>query len=92
MLPSLQEAKHKGDCRIWIKFADGIEGEIDLQDELWGNMFEPLKEKVFFAKVFLQKDLGTIVWPNGADFAPEFLYKRLCPNYELKPAIKAGAV
>lgn len=45
MLPKLQEAKYQGGYRIWLKFADGIEGEIDLEKELWGEMFEPLKDK-----------------------------------------------
>lgn len=85
MLPKLREAKYQGDYRIWLKFADGIEGEVDLTDELWGEMFEPLKDKARFAQFALDKELETVVWPNGADFAPEFLYQKLRPNYTLKP-------
>ncbi len=91
MLPRLHEAIYKGDYRIWLRFADGIEGEIDLEKELWGEVFEPLKEKKLFAELTVDKELGTIVWPNGADFAPEFLYQKLCPDYELKPMPKSGA-
>ena len=91
MLPKLREAKYRGDYRIWLKFADGMEGEVDLESEFWGEVFEPLKEKARFATFSLDKELETIVWPNGADFAPEFLYQRLCPDYVLKPSPKSGA-
>ena len=91
MMPKLQEAKYQGDYRIWLRFADGTEGEVDLEKELWGEIFEPLKDKVRFSKFHLNEDLETIVWPNGADFSPEFLYQQLCPNYALKPTPKSGA-
>jgi hypothetical protein len=58
---------------------------------LWGEVFEPLKDKDQFAKFMLHDELATIVWPNGADFAPEFLYQKLRPNYTLKPTPKIGA-
>ena len=91
MLPKLQEVKYQGDYRVWLRFSDGLEGEIDLEQELWGEVFQPLKDKSRFAELALDKELGTIVWPNGGDFAPEFLYQKLCPNYALKPTSKSGA-
>lgn len=91
MLPKLKEAIYQGDYRVWLKFADGTEGEVNLENELWGQMFEPLQHKTLFAAFSLDKELDTIVWPNGADFAPEFLYQKLCPDYALKPALKKGA-
>lgn len=91
MLPKLREAKYQGDYRIWLRFADGVEGEVDLKNELWGEIFEPLKDKARFAEFALNMELETIVWPNGADFAPEFLYQKLRPNYTLKPTPKSGA-
>lgn len=54
-------------------------------------MFEPLKDQARFAEFALDKELETIVWPNGADFAPEFLYKELRPDYTLKPTPGNGA-
>ncbi|MEX2524612.1 MAG: DUF2442 domain-containing protein, partial [Gammaproteobacteria bacterium] len=72
MLPKLKEVKYQGDYCIWLKFEDGVEGNIDLEAELWGEIFEPLKDKKKFAELSLHSELGTIVWPNGADFAPEF--------------------
>ena len=49
--------------------------DLDLKDELYGEIFERLRELVFFRKVSVNPDTGTISWLNGADFAPEFLYE-----------------
>lgn len=84
MLPKIVEAEYRGDYRVWVRFDDGMEGEIDLESELWGDMFMPLKDRSRFAEVVFDPELGTIVWPNGADFAPEFLYQRLRPDLVTK--------
>jgi hypothetical protein len=55
--------------RLRLEFNNGIVKDVDLSKQLRGEVFEPLREPVFFEKVFLNPD-----WPNGADFAPEFLY------------------
>ena len=68
------EAKYVKDYVIWLRFNDGTEGEVDLEPELYGEVFEPLKDKQFFKSFFLNPDWHTIAWPNGADFAPEFLH------------------
>ena len=65
------------DYVLWLRFDDGVEGEVDLAAELWGEVFEPLKDHAFFAKAFVNADTGTIEWPNHADFAPEFLRERV---------------
>ena len=91
MLPKLKEAKYLGEYRIWLRFSDGVAGEVNLESELWGEMFQSLKDKARFAELSLDEELKTVVWPNGADFAPEFLYQQLCPNYALKPPSKSGA-
>lgn len=57
--------------RLRLTFNNGIEGIVDLEQELYGEIFEPLKDKILFQKVFVTS--RTIEWPNGADFAPEFL-------------------
>jgi len=71
---SVVGARHVRDFVVWLKFADGSEGEVDLSQELWGPVFEPLKDPSYFREFKLE--YGTIVWSNGADFAPEFLYER----------------
>ena len=73
MVPRIKEAKHVGNYTIWLRFADGAEGEVDLSAELVGEVFEPLKNQDFFKTFVLHSELKTVVWPNGADFAPEFL-------------------
>jgi len=71
------EARYLHDYTVWLKFEDGTAGEIDLRDELHGPLFEPLRDLEYFRRFMVSTDLGTISWPNGADFAPEFLYERL---------------
>jgi len=67
------------DCyRIWLKFNDGTKGEIDLKDELHGKIFEPLKSVDYFKEFKIEGH--TLSWPNGADFAPEFLKENLESN------------
>lgn len=74
MLVHVTEARPLGEHRIWLRFDDGLEGELDLADELLGPVFEPLRDPRYFANFTL--DL-TLTWPNGADFAPEFLHALL---------------
>ncbi len=91
MRPKLQEAQYRRDYRIWLKFDGGIEGEVDLESALWGEVVEPLKDQTQFAASTLNEELETIVWPSGADSAPESLYLKLRSNYTLKPTSKSGA-
>jgi len=73
----ITDAKYVRDYVIWLRFSDGIEGEVDLKNELFGEIFEPLKDKEFFKQFVLHPDWLTIAWPNRADFAPEFLYSAI---------------
>jgi hypothetical protein len=68
--------EHVRDYVVWVRFEDGTEGEIDLTNELWGPVFEPLKAPENFRQVAVA-EYGTIAWPNGADLAPEFVYERV---------------
>jgi hypothetical protein len=61
------------DYRLWLRFSDGTEGEVDLASELEGAVFEPLRDPLLFAQVAIDPELRTVAWPNGADLAPEFL-------------------
>jgi hypothetical protein len=63
-----------GDHRLRLAFEDGAEGEVDLSAWQWRGVFEPLADPAYFRSVSLDNELGTIVWPNGADLAPETLY------------------
>lgn len=58
-----------------LSFEDGMEREVDLEDELWGPMFEALRQDPdLFRQVRVDEELGTIVWPNGADMDPDVLH------------------
>lgn len=58
-----------------LKFSDGSVKDVNLKDELYGEVFEPLRDIEFFRQVAVNPETNTIEWPNGADFAPEFLYE-----------------
>jgi hypothetical protein len=62
--------------RLLVEFSDGVQGEVDLSDRLFGPMFEPLEDPEFFALVRVD-DFGAVCWPNGADLAPDGLYASL---------------
>ena len=68
------EARHIGGYVIWLRFRDGTAGEIDLAAELHGPVFDPLRDPAVFTQYQIHPEFHTLVWPNGADFAPEFLH------------------
>lgn len=74
MVPRLVSVEHVRDYRIRVVFEDGAAGEIDLEPELWGEVFEPLRAPEAFRSFTLDETLNTVTWPTGADLAPEFLY------------------
>ena len=74
MIIYVKGAKYLEDYKVELQFNDGKKGVVDLENELYGTMFEPLKDKILFSKVKVDEDLDTITWENGADLAPEFLY------------------
>ena len=76
MIPKLESAEYIREYTIHVKFEDGAEADVDLKDELWGEVFEPLKDPKVFQALYLDEELNTVTWPTGADLAPEFLYSR----------------
>lgn len=77
MFHHVKNTRYIENFRIWVLFDDGLEGIVDLELFLKGPVFEPLQKIDYFKKVFVDPQLGTISWPNGADFAPEFLRDKL---------------
>ena len=75
----IKSVRYITDYSIWVAFDDGTEGEVNLEGHLEGPIFEPLKDQELFSKVSIDPELETIVWPNGADLAPEFV-KGLCKD------------
>ena len=77
MFPHVIDAHHISGYRVRLGFDDELEGEIGLGADLKGPVFEPLKDAAEFARLSVDEKAGTIVWPNGADIAPEFLQTKL---------------
>ena len=75
MIPKVVEVRTLEGYKLWIRFKDGVTGTVDLSAELWGPMFEPLKDMALFSQAAIHPELETVTWPNGADLAPEYLYK-----------------
>jgi hypothetical protein len=69
-----------GSHSLELAFDDGLRKRVNLRRELNGAVFEPLRDPVYFAQVTVDPDSRTVAWPNGADFAPDFLY-----HYEAEP-------
>ena len=74
-MPRVAAVRHVREHVLWLRFSDGVEGEVDLADALRGELFEPLRDPAAFARVGIE--YGTLSWPTGADWAPEELYDRL---------------
>ena len=77
MLTYIIEARYVNAYTVWLRFSDGASGEVDLSQELYGPVFEPLKNVDMFRQFVVHPELRTLVWPNGADLAPEFLRSSL---------------
>jgi hypothetical protein len=90
-LPHVVRATHDSGFRIHLTFNDGTEASVDFESWLDGPIFEPLRQPAYFQKFFV--DGGTVVWPNGADIAPETLYEAAQAtrsNKRLQPTARAS--
>lgn len=74
MFLHVTSVRHIGAYELRLEFSNGVLKDVDLSSELYGEVFDPLREESLFAQVGVNPETGTIEWPNGADFAPEFLY------------------
>jgi hypothetical protein len=75
----ITDVEHLGGYRLRLGFADGVVGDVDLSERIQaatGPVFEPLKDVEYFSKVTVDPELGTVVWPNGADLAPDVLHEQ----------------
>lgn len=60
-----------------LTFADGLSGEVEVLDRMRGPVFDDARTPSGFAKIEVDTETGTVVWPGGADLAPDTLYKRV---------------
>ena len=70
----IMEARPFPDYRIWIRFADGLEGEIDLSDLVGKGVFAAWNDPAEFRKAYVDPDTHTVAWPGDIDLAPDALY------------------
>ena len=75
MFLHVSNSEYLEDYKLQLTFNDGVVKIVDLRDELYGEIFEPLKDISFFRQGTVNEETRTVEWPNGADFAPEFLYE-----------------
>ena len=79
----IKSVEYVSDYKLALTFEDDSTRLVDLANELDGEVFEPLKDIAYFKTVRVDLDLDTIVWDNGADMAPEFLYEIGAPITEM---------
>lgn len=70
------QARYVDGYKIWLRFRDGTTGELDLRSALNGPVFKPLVNVNYFKRFRIHEIFHTLVWPNGADIAPEYLYEQ----------------
>jgi hypothetical protein len=72
------KVKVMGDYHLALTFEDGKTGRVDISQLVpFEGIFEPLKNKRYFNKVYVNPEIGTICWENGADLSPSFLYEKI---------------
>jgi Protein of unknown function (DUF2442) len=78
MLKDVVEVHPTQDYCLRLRFEDGAEGEVDVAVLIpFEGIFAPLQDRTEFLKVFVDPELGTICWPNGADLDPDVLYAKV---------------
>lgn len=77
MILHTTEVRALPDYRLFLRFNNGVAGEIDLRGELEGEIFDTLKDAAQFATAYQHPVMKTVAWANGADLAPEFLQELL---------------
>lgn len=78
MLKDVVDVRHLGGFRVHLRFEDGVEGDLDLSEMIeFKGIFALLRDEREFARIRVDPELGTIVWPNGADLDPVVLYSRV---------------
>ena len=70
----VRDVSYVSEYKLILTFEDGSKKIVDLGPYLEGEIFEPLRDIEYFKTVQLNRDVDTIVWENGADMSPDFLY------------------
>jgi hypothetical protein len=71
------EVEARSGYRIWIRFEDGVVGEVDLSDLVGKGVFRRWQDEDEFRKVHIDAETGTVAWPGQIDLAPDAPYRDL---------------
>lgn len=76
MLPRVMTCRLVQEYRVELTFTDGVRAELDLRDRVVGRggLLAPLADLNYFARVRVDREAGTLAWPNGVDLCPDVLY------------------
>jgi Protein of unknown function (DUF2442) len=77
LTPDITEARVVRHGVLALTFADGLQGEVVVLDRMRGPVFDQARTAEGFAEVRVDRETGTVVWPGGADLAPDTLYERV---------------
>lgn len=92
MLRDVVEVRPLGGFRLFLRFEDGVAGELDLGPRLtFDGVFAPLRDPAAFAQVRVHPELGTVAWPSGADLDPDVLYAALSGTEIALPGAASSA-
>lgn len=76
-MPDVTDVEYVKDQRLLLTFDNGARREVNIAALVpFDGVFEPLGDDAYFRQVRVEPDVGTIVWPNGADFCPDVLYEK----------------
>jgi len=75
--PDITEAGAVRHGTLHLTFADGTVGEVDVLERMRGPVFDQARTAEGFAQVAVDVETGTVIWPGGADLAPDTLYERV---------------
>lgn len=83
MLYDVVEVEARENFRIWVRFEDGLQGEVDLSDLVGKGVFHRwLANPAEFAQASVDPESGTVIWPGGLDVAPDRLYADIAQTAE----------
>ena len=82
----VKNVKYLSGYKLELTFEDGSVRFVDLEPHLDGEIFAPLKNIEYFKTVQVSQDIDTIMWKNGADLSPDFLYEIAEPTHEIAEA------
>ena len=88
MIIHVAELKVVGRYSLDLAFDNGVRKRVNLHRELYGPIFEPLRDPAYFARAYIDPNSRTVTWPNGADFAPDFLYLLEAGEVPASPAVR----